>query len=161
MILQKYDSYKDSGAEWLGEIPEGWEFNRVKKTFIEKKILSTNGDELLLTVSHITGVTPRDEKEVNMFLADDTTGYKLCSEGDLIINTMWAWMGALGISINKGVCSPGYNVYKIVKKNKFHSNFFEYLFKTPNFIKEIIKHSKGIRPSRLRLYPRYLYMINC
>ena len=62
----------------------------------------------LLTVSHITGVTRRADKEETMFLAESFENYKNCQPGDLVINTMWAWMGALGVSSVKGIVSPSY-----------------------------------------------------
>ena len=70
------------------------------------------GEEELLTVSHLTGVTPRSEKDVNMFEAETTEGYKICLAGDLVINTLWAWMGAMGVSFVNGIVSPAYNVYQ-------------------------------------------------
>src|SRR3972149_10918325 len=94
--LPKYDSYKDSGVNWLGKVPADWNVVRNKEIFKERDSLSVTGEETLLTVSHITGVTPRSEKNVNMFLAESNEGYKICHKGDLVINTMWAWMGALG-----------------------------------------------------------------
>ena len=66
---------------------------------------SLSGEETLLTVSHITGVTPRSEKNVNMFMAETMAGYNVCHKGDLIINTMWAWMGAHWVhSPYDGIC---------------------------------------------------------
>ena len=35
--FEKYSSYKDSGIEWLGEIPEHWEVLKIKQLFFEKK----------------------------------------------------------------------------------------------------------------------------
>ena len=46
-----------------------------------------------------------------MFEAEDKTGYKRCLPGDLAINTLWAWMGAMGISSLEGIVSPDYHVY--------------------------------------------------
>jgi len=103
---------KDSGIEWLGEIPEHWDEVRSKAVFYEVKERSESGVEELLTVSHITGVTTRSSKQVSMFMAESLEGYKKCITGDLVINTMWAWMGALGIAFQCGVVSPSYNVYR-------------------------------------------------
>src|SRR5690606_13144423 len=89
---------KPSGQEWLGEIPAHWRVERAKNLFTVRDERSDDGSEELLTVSHITGVTSRSEKDVYMFEADDKAGYKRCMPGDLAINTLWAWMGAMGIS---------------------------------------------------------------
>jgi len=58
---------RDSGIPWLGKIPEHWKVERARWLFQERDVRSETGEEELLTVSHITGVTPRREKDVNMF----------------------------------------------------------------------------------------------
>ena len=87
-----------------------------------------------------------------MFLAETLEGYKHCSVGNLVINTMWAWMGALGISEFDGIVSPSYNVYQL-KNGECLPKYYDYLYRTPNYVDEIIRWSKGIWHSRLRLYP--------
>jgi type I restriction enzyme, S subunit len=87
---------RDSGIPWLGKIPAHWRAERTRWLFQERDWRSETGEEEMLTVSHITGVTPRSEKDVNMFEAATTEGYKRCLPGDLVINTLWAWMGAMG-----------------------------------------------------------------
>ncbi len=145
---------KDSGVEWLGEIPTHWTVYRNKTLFREVDDRSTTGEEELLTVSHITGVTPRSEKtNVTMFMAETLEGYKRCSIGDLIINTMWAWMGALGTTIYDGIVSPSYNVYRSRIEGVVEPQFYDLLCRTPAFITEIRRHSTGVWESRLRLYP--------
>ena len=144
---------KPSGVEWIGEIPKHWEVRRNKRIFHERDDRSGTGEEELLTVSHITGVSPRAEKKnVGMFLAETLEGYKHCSVGNLVINTMWAWMGALGVSSFDGIVSPSYNVYEL-KSSEYVPKYYDYLYRTPNHIKEIIRWSKGIWTSRWRLYP--------
>jgi type I restriction enzyme S subunit len=143
---------KDSGVEWLGRIPEHWGVERNRWVFNERDERSEEGNEELLTVSHLTGVTPRADKDVGMFLAESLVGYKRCRSGDLAINTLWAWMGALGVSRCDGILSPAYNVYELAVDGE--PRYFEYLFRTRAFIGEIVRWSKGVWSSRLRLYPR-------
>lgn len=149
---------KDSGIPWLREIPAHWEVKRNKVLFREIDKRSNDGSEELLTVSHITGVTPRAQKEdVNMFLAESNEGYKIVEVGDLAINTMWAWMGALGFSNYSGIVSPSYNVYRF--RTAANVEYYNLLFRSPNFTKEIIRYSTGIWESRLRLYPQGFFEI--
>jgi type I restriction enzyme, S subunit len=159
MKIDRYQAYKNSGVEWLGDVPAAWSIVRNKEIFEERSSLSTTGKETLLTVSHITGVTPRSEKNVNMFMAETMEGYKICRQGDLVINTMWAWMGALGTSNELGICSPAYNVYMPVKGIPYNHKYFDYLFRTPNSIVEMTRNSKGIVSSRLRLYAKDFFKI--
>ncbi|TYZ12681.1 hypothetical protein FY528_05160 [Hymenobacter lutimineralis] len=159
MKLERYEEYKDSKVGWLGQVPSSWEVRRNKNVFYEASQLSEDGSETLLTVSHITGVTPRSEKNVNMFMAETMQGYKVCKLGDLVINTMWAWMGALGVVRHHGICSPAYGVYRPIKGVPYVPRYFDYLFRTPNFITEMTRSSKGIVSSRLRLYPKDFYQL--
>ena len=137
---------------WLEAIPEGWKSERAKVHFRESQSRSANGEEELLTVSHITGVTKRSEKDVYMFMAESNEGYKLVSPGDLIINTMWAWMGAMGVSSEHGLISPSYGVYAPVS-DALRSAFVDLMVRSKPFVAEATRRSKGIHSSRLRLYP--------
>jgi len=146
---------KPSGLDWLGEIPEHWEVERAKNLFTIRDQRSESGLEELLTVSHITGVTPRSEKDVYMFQADDKAGYKLCYPGDLVINTLWGWMGAMGISPLEGIVSPDYHVY--TPKGLLLPEFVELLCRSKPFVAEVNRWSKGVWSSRLRLYPENFF----
>jgi type I restriction enzyme S subunit len=143
---------KDSTIPTIGFIPSTWLVMRVKVFMREIMDLSETGDEELLTVSHLTGVTPRSEKEVNMFMAESMVGYKRCQPGDLIINTLWAWMGALGVSRYSGIVSPAYGTYRMTS-DLVHAGYLDLLVRTPEFVTEMTRFSKGVWTSRLRLYP--------
>lgn len=142
---------KDSGLEWLGKVPAHWEVKRAKQLFDLREELSENGEEELLSVSHITGVTSRAEKEVNMFKAEDMTGYKICRPNDLVINTLWAWMGAMGVAWQEGIVSPAYHVY--TPKSALNPHYVDLMCRAKPFVAEVIRFSKGVWSSRLRLYP--------
>lgn len=148
---------KPSGLDWLGDIPEHWKVERAKNLFQIRDERSETGEEELLTVSHITGVTRRSDKEVYMFQAEDKTGYKLVSKGDFITNTLWAWMGAMGIAPIHGIVSPDYHVY--TSKGQIHTDFMELLCRSKPFVAEVIRWSKGVWSSRLRLYPENFFEI--
>lgn len=150
-------SLRDSGAEWLGSIPQHWVTERARWLFTERDERSVGGDEELLTVSHITGVTPRSEKVVTMFEAESLEGYKLCFPGDLVINTLWAWMGAMGITNHTGIVSPAYHVY--VPSSRLNPAYVEALCRTNALAEETQRHSKGVWSSRLRLYPESFFEI--
>ncbi|MCF6313691.1 MAG: restriction endonuclease subunit S [Verrucomicrobiales bacterium] len=142
---------KDSGIEWIGKIPAHWEVKRGKFLFFESDERSGTGDEELLSVSHISGVTPRSEKDVNMFLAEDYSGSKLCHAGDVVYNIMWAWMGALGVSPCTGIVSPSYGVYR-QRTETFDDQYLEWLLQSLRFCEYYNKVSTGLHSSRLRFY---------
>lgn len=148
---------RESNLPWLGKIPAHWQTERARWLFRERDERSETGDEELLTVSHITGVTPRSEKDVNMFEAETTQGYKRCRPGDLVINTLWAWMGAMGVAHVDGIVSPAYNVYEPGKR--LDPAYVDALVRVPVFAQEATRFSKGVWSSRLRLYPESFFEI--
>ena len=146
-------SLKPSGIPWLGDIPQHWEVLRAKHLFREVDERSTDGREELLSVSHLTGVTPRNHKNITMFKAASYAGHKLCRAGDLVVNTMWAWMGAFGVSTYSGIISPAYAVYRPRQPNDIVGVYMDGLLRSRPYVANIICRSTGLRGSRLRLYP--------
>ena len=149
-----YPSYKDSGVAWLGTVPAHWQVRAAKWYFRESDDRSETGSEELLSVSHITGVTPRsDKKNITMFKAESNVGYKLCGPGDIVVNTMWAWMAALGIARQTGIVSPSYAVYRPHVSSMLNGEYADLLLRSTAYQNEYVCRSTGIRSSRLRLYP--------
>ena len=149
---------KASGVEWIDCIPETWRMVRGKGLFVETDSRSVDGKEELLTVSQYTGITPRSEKNVNMFEAKTLEGYKICEIGDIAANTMWMWAGAIGVSNYRGVISPSYNVYRQIHEN-YDSAYLDYLLRISPLVQCYESMSTGIRASRLRLYPQQFLSI--
>lgn len=149
---------RDSGIPWLGEVPRHWGTERARWLFGERDARTDTGKEELLTVSHLTGVTRRSEKDVSMFEAGTMEGYKMCVAGDLVINTLWAWMGAMGVAPEDGIVSPAYNVYE--PGSRLDPSFVDALVRLPVFAEEVARHSKGVWSSRLRLYPESFFAVS-
>lgn len=132
-------------------VPAHWALLRAKFILRERDVRSEDGSEELLTVSHLTGVTPRSEKQVYMFMAETNQGYKVCRQGDLAINTMWAYQGAAGIAPCHGIVSPSYNVYAFTRE--VDPRYYDLLVRSRPVVAEFDSRSTGIWKSRLRLYP--------
>ena len=75
---QKYPAYKDSGVEWLGEIPKDWKSERLAS--ILNNVAERNRTDLpLLSITREKGVILRDmdnEEENHNFIPDDLSNYK-------------------------------------------------------------------------------------
>ena len=151
--LKRYPEYRDSGVDWLGRVPAHWVVDRAKAQFREVDERSKAGDEELLSVSHKTGVTPRRFKTITMFQAESYAGYKLARSGDLVVNTMWAWMAALGVSQYDGIVSNAYGVYRPREGGEMDGRYYDRLLRTETYRAEYVRRSTGITTSRLRLYP--------
>ena len=132
--------------------PSRWPMRRGKELFKEIDERSPHGSEELLSVSHITGITPRSEKNVTMFQSESLVGYKICRRNDIAANTMWTWQGAIGVSAYDGVISPSYNVYR-QRQDFYNPRYLDFLLREPALVDVYDSLSTGIRPSRRRLYP--------
>ncbi len=152
-VASAYPNYRQPKMSWLPAVPEHWNEQRAKTFFREVDERSKTGHEELLSVSHLTGVTPRSQKKVTMFKAASYVGSKLCRPGDIVINTLWAWMAALGASRHVGIVSPAYGVYRPHSADSFNPAYLDYLLRTRAYVAEYIGRSTGIQSSRLRLYP--------
>ena len=150
---EPYAAYEPSGVESLGEVPHHWDVRPAKWHFRGVDERSDTGTEELLSVSHVTGVTPRSEKNITMFEAESNVGHKICRSGDVVINTMWAWMAALGLARQVGIVSPSYAVYRRTDNSLLCGEYGELLLRSAPYQVEYRRLSTGIRPSRLRLYP--------
>lgn len=142
---------KDSGVEWIGQIPEHWALEKVKRLF--KLIIEpapNNNDLELLSVYTGIGVRPRKELEERGNKASTTDGYWKVRKGDIIVNKLLAWMGAIGLSNYDGVTSPAYDILRAIKP--LTPYFYHLLFRSPVCSEELKKHSRGIMEMRLRLY---------
>ncbi len=149
--MRRYERYKDLGVEWLGEVPHCWDVKKVKNIFhlIAEPAAKNNQCELLSVYTDI-GVKPRAELEERGNKASTTDGYWIVKKGDIVVNKLLAWMGAIGLSEYDGVTSPAYDILR--PHQQINGKFFHYLFRTPLCLSEFKKNSRGIMDMRLRLY---------
>lgn len=134
---------KDSGVEWLGEIPEHWEQKPIWSMFTRTK-RTNHPNELLLSVYRDYGVIPKNSRDDNHNRAsEDLTPYQLVLPNDLVINKMKAWQGSIAISEYKGIVSPAYYIYE--PKQSYCSKYIHHLIRSVYFIQSYKNFSKGIR----------------
>ena len=152
--LKPYPDYQDTGHDWLGSVPAHWSLLRAKRLFREVDERSKTGKEELLSVSHLTGVTPRRLKNVTMFMAESNVGHKVCRPGDLVINTLWAWMAALGVTRHTGLVSPAYGVYRPIDGGGILPAYSDHLLRTPILRGRISTSIDGREQLATSLVPR-------
>jgi type I restriction enzyme, S subunit len=149
--LKPYPAYRDSGLPWLKRIPSSWHVLRGKNVFHVVDVRSETGEEELLTVSSKDGVVPRSQKTVTMFKAESYVGHKLCWPGDLVVNSLWAWMQGLGFTRHHGLVSSAYSVYRLSPKFRNGVPYFDYTLRSAAYKWELMTRSKGVWLSRLQL----------
>ena len=144
---------KKSGITWLGEVPAHWRLLPNKALFRERKELG-KPDLPILSVSLHSGVSDQEQDETENIRAkiriEDKTSYKRVFPGDVAYNMMRAWQGAIGVVRVDGQVSPAYVV--AAPRAEIHGAYFEHLYRTEGFIREMDRFSKGITDFRKRLY---------
>ena len=149
--MRRYESYKDSGVEWLGEIPSHWESFPL---FVQAKISSITNhiDKELLSVYLDRGVvkfSDVDEKRTNV-TSLDLSKYQLVRKGNLVLNNQQAWRGSVGISNYEGIVSPAYLILEL--SNKFDPHYANYLFRNGSMVSHYLIASKGVGTIQRNLY---------
>ena len=162
MDLHPYPAYKDSGVEWLGEVPEHWDILPNRAVFQEKKDRGFPDAEMLSVTINL-GVIPQVDLLADSSKKDssneDKSKYKLVCPGDLAYNKMRAWQGAVGVSQYHGIVSPAYVVIR--PRVQQDARFFHYLLRTPAFAKEAERWSYGISSDQWSLRPEQFKQIYC
>ncbi len=136
--MQRYDSYKDSGVKWLGEIPEHWEVKRLASYFTERRVKVSDKDFEPLSVTKL-GVFPQWE---NVAKTNDGDNRKLVKKGDFVINSRSDRKGSSGISDRDGSVSL-INIVLQPRKTIL-AQFSNYLLKSYRFIEEYYRNGRGI-----------------
>lgn len=149
--LKPYSNYRPVKLNFAIKLPDGWKILRGKFVFKEMNERSVDGKEQLLSVSEHKGVVPRDSINVNMFQAENYTGYKLCNPGDVVINSLWAWHRGIGVAEHRGIVSTAYSVHRLRKPKEWNYKYLTYLLRTNAYVGEYLIRSKGIWDSRLQL----------
>jgi len=144
---------KDSGIDWIGEIPEHWECLANRVLLKERK--EPGRDDLpLLSVSIHSGVSSEEVSEEDNIRGrikiEDKSKYQLVKPNDIAFNMMRAWQGGIGAVKVTGMVSPAYIIAKPLKD--MNSSFFELQYRCPEFIQQMDRYSKGITDFRKRLY---------
>lgn len=134
---------KDSGIEWIGEIPKHWEVDKIKY-HLKRNEPKNPGGVQVLSVYREYGVIPKDSRDDNHNVtSEDTSKYKYIKPGNLVINKMKAWQGSLAVSNYEGIVSPAYFVYKFTS-SKLEKFYFHYLIRSC-YNDEFRRISGGIR----------------
>lgn len=141
----KYDSYKDSGVDWLGEVPEKWVVEKLG--VLLKEVSDKNHPDLpLLSITRELGIIERDVQNMDSnhnFIPDDLSGYKKIEQGQFGMNKMKAWQGSYGISPYTGIVSPAYYIFKL--NPDLNRDFFSLAIRSKLYVSYFGSASDGVR----------------
>lgn len=142
--MQRYEIYKPSGIEWLGEVPSHWEIQPLRAVTALKSD-KNRSDLPVLSVYREYGVILKDSREDNHNATSmDTSTYKAVKPGYLVVNKMKAWQGSMGISAHEGIVSPAY-ITCSTKTELVRPAYLHYLLRSAPLIGVYNSLSYGVR----------------
>ena len=147
---EPYPGYRESGLDWLPEVPAHWSIRRNVRLFAERNETGF-GDLPVLEVSLRTGVQTRElEDGGRKQQMTDRDKYKRAAKGDLAYNMMRLWQGAIGLVPAHGLVSPAYVVARPL--DGVEAAYYDHLFRTDIYKQQVNRNSRGIVSDRNRLY---------
>lgn len=137
---------KDSGIDWIGQIPERWQLRRAKTLFTQRNSKG-NRIEVLLSPTQKYGVVPQSQLEGVVQVKEDTDlqMFKTVHKGDFVIS-LRSFQGGFEYSLYEGVCSPAYQVF--YPTTPICDTYYRYLFKSQSFISKMNNLTVGIREGK-------------
>ena len=146
--MKRYDSYKNSGVEWIGEIPTNWDFVRGKFIFQNKKEINKENQELNLLSLTYNGVLNKDIKSNEGLRPTEYSSYQVFEKNDLVfklIDLENQKTSRVGLVHERGIMSPVY--IRLESKNTIDSKYSYYYYY--NLYKQYIFNflGSGVRSS--------------
>lgn len=148
--LNPYPEYRDSGVDWLPQVPAHWEIVRSKRVFREIDDRGSDGTELHLAMSQKFGLVPSADLATKHLRSASYAAAKRCLPGDVVLNRLKAHLGVFARANHRGVVSPDYTVLR--SDGEVEPRYFEYTYRSTAFRGELRKSVKGIVEGFWRLY---------
>lgn len=129
---------KDSGVEWIGEIPVNWELSKIGSVYDERNEKVSDKDFAPLSVTK-QGIVPQLETAAK---TDNGDNRKLIRKDDFVINSRSDRRGSCGISEYEGSCSLINTVLK--PQTNMCNRYYGFVFKSDSFADEYYRWGHGI-----------------
>ena len=140
--LKPYPAMRDSGVEWLGEVPVHWELRRTKTLLLQRNEKG-HPNEPLLAATQTKGVVRKEQYENRTVLAmKDLHLLKLVRCGDFVIS-LRSFQGGIEYARERGIISPAYTV--LVPANMENHGYLAHLFKSAPYVENLTLFVTGIR----------------
>lgn len=144
--MKRYENYKDSGVDWIGEIPEHWEMNSNKYVFqLKKQQVGKRSNEYELLSLTLKGIIKRDmENPEGKFPAEFNT-YQEVKEGDFVfcLFDVQETPRTIGLSKFDGMITGAYTVMRPM--GKIHGNYLYYYYLNADDKKQLKYLYRGLR----------------
>ncbi len=146
MKFKTYPSYKDSGVEWMGEVPESWETKRLKFS------VGLRADKLQAINSELSYIGLENiESWTGKFLTNDSTfeaeGASNCFKiGDVLFGKLRPYLAKAFLTKTEGLCS---SEFLVLKANKITPGFLIKFILSYDFINQVNPSSYGVKMPRV------------
>jgi len=148
--FKRYPAYKDSGVEWLGEIPAHWKVRRLKylAQVNPEALLEETDPRLEISYIDIGGVDSLGrilEKENLTFASAPTRARRVVRDGDVIVSTVRTYLRAIAPIKNPEpgmVVSTGFAVIR--PGHELTTDYAAYAFRAPYFVERVVANSTGV-----------------
>ena len=154
-MTQRYDTYKDSGVQWLGEIPGHWEMRKMKYIFDERSE-KNHPNEPMLSATQSEGVILQSKYQGRVVVVNTGfEGLKLVKVGDFVIH-LRSFQGGIEYAHDRGIISSAYTILN--PKYPEYSAYYKRLFKSSSFIDLLkicvtgIREGQNINYSKLKQF---------
>ena len=121
---------RDSVVPWLGEIPAHWAPRRAKYLFRQSALPVATGAEIVTCFRDGQVTLRRNRREEGFTNADLEVGYQGIRRGQLVLHSMDAFAGAIGVSDSNGRCSPEYIICEPLDRGVIVPEYFGPLLRT-------------------------------
>jgi type I restriction enzyme S subunit len=157
--LKPYPAYKDSGVEWLSEVPEHWEVVPLCRVGRPKKVTNCVDRELLSVYLHHGVIRFSDipDKRTNP-TSEDLSKYQAVDYGDFVLNNQQAWRGSVGVSKYSGIVSPAYLVLTL--NGVLDTAYADRLLQDRSMVDQYLVCSKGVGSIQRNLYWPHLKRVS-
>ena len=148
--MKRYESYKDSGVKWLGEIPGHWEVYKLKYLFRLNKIKNVgNKCNTILSLSYGKIIIKKDLNEG--LTPESYESYQLLNKGDIVIRSTDLQNDhtslRTGLVKSDGAITSAYIGLKNLNVNLYDSRYYHYFLHDWDITKAIYNEGKGLRQS--------------
>jgi type I restriction enzyme S subunit len=156
MSFPRYPRYKDSGVEWLGEVPEHWDILAGRRLFGQRRDAAEPTDEQL-SATQKYGVVPQrlfmEAEDQKVALALNGTGaFKRVEQNDFVIS-LRSFQGGIEYSAYSGCVSPAYTVLK--SNRTVYPLYWAYALKSDGYVSALQSVTDGIRDGKSISYQQF------
>ena len=149
MNRKSYPKYKQSGVEWLGDVPEHWEMKRLKyqSSINDQALPETNNPDYELLYVDISSVDPVQgivQKESITFENASSRARRIVRSGDTIVSTVRTYLRAISPVKNPEpnlIVSTG---FAVIRPKGIYPDYLSAVIRAPYFIEEVVSRSAGV-----------------